>query len=57
MEIKILISRCDICNNIISEAPDGLEAQMEMLENRDHIPRLILCESCQLEYHIPSWIC
>ena len=55
-EIKILISRCDICNNSIPGAPDDLESQIEMLKSTDNIPRLILCDSCQTEYQIPSWI-
>ena len=56
-EIKILISRCDICENHIVGAPDDLEYQLDMLTNTDNIPRLILCDSCQTEYHIPSWVC
>jgi uncharacterized protein with PIN domain len=53
-EIRILINRCDICNNRIPRAPDDLESQIEMLQNTDNIPRLILCDSCQTEYRIPT---
>jgi hypothetical protein len=55
-EIKILVSRLDMCNNPIPGAPDDLESQLDRLKNTDDIPRLILCDSCQSEYLFPSWV-
>lgn len=34
-EIKLLVSRCDICNNRITEASDDLESQIDMLNEID----------------------
>ena len=56
-EIKILVSRCDMCNNRIPGAPEDVESQLEMLIHTDNIPRLILCDSCKTVYDIPSWVC
>ena len=55
-EIKILISRCDLCNNHITGAPDDLEYQINLSRDIDDNPRLLLCDPCQTEYLIPSWI-
>ena len=55
-EISILVSRCDICSNSIPGAPDDLESQIDMLKEVDENPRLMLCDRCQTEYLIPSWI-
>ena len=55
-EIKILISRCDICNNHITGAPDDLESQIDMLKDIDDNPRLLLCSSCSRGYDIPSYL-
>ena len=54
-EIKILINRCDICNNHITAAPDDLESQIDMLNDIDDNPRLLLCSSCSREYDNPSY--
>ena len=55
-EIKLLISRCDICNNHIRGAQDDLESQIDILKETSDSPRLVLCDSCQSEYLIPSWV-
>ena len=39
-ELKILVSRCDICNNLITGAPDDLESQLEMSNDTDGNPRI-----------------
>jgi len=54
-EIKILISRCDICNNQITEAADNLESQIDTSKDLDDDPRLLLCSLCSKEYNIPSY--
>ncbi|MGA8405112.1 MAG: hypothetical protein WB664_09875, partial [Nitrososphaeraceae archaeon] len=41
-EIKILISRCDLCKNHITGAPDDLESQINMSKDTDDNPRLLL---------------
>jgi hypothetical protein len=66
---KAVIYRCDICDGMIPEAPDNFEAQMQMLDDIDNSfeseldrstyesgPKLTLCNYCQKEYLIPSWI-
>jgi hypothetical protein len=55
-EIKLLVSRCDICNNRITGAEDDLESQIDMLKETYDSPRLVLCDLCQSEYLIPSWV-
>ena len=45
-----------MCKNRITGAPEDVESQLDMLKNIDNIPRLILCDSCQIEYDIPSWV-
>ena len=47
-EIKILISRCDICDNHITGAPDDLEFQIDLSKDTDDNPRLLLCSSCRI---------
>lgn len=54
---------------MIPEAPDNFEAQMQMLDEIDNSfesdldkstyeqgRKLILCDYCQKEYLIPSWL-
>ena len=64
-DFKPVIYRCDICDEHLTEVPDNLEAQIDMLQEIDdsyeceydkHEPRLLLCNYCQKEYSIPSWI-
>jgi uncharacterized protein with PIN domain len=55
-EIKLLVNRCDICNNRITGAQDDLESQIDILKETSDIPRLVLCDSCRSEYLIPSWV-
>ncbi len=62
-EIRILVNRCDICNNPLPQTPenDNLEYRMDMLaEINDSFesvhdksePKLLLCERCSAEYMI-----
>lgn len=66
---KTAICRCDICDEHITEAPDNYEAHMQILDDVDNSfeseldkskyeqgPKLILCNYCQKEHFIPSWI-
>lgn len=64
-DFKPVIYRCDICDEHLTEVPDNLEAQIDLLQEIDdsyeseydkHEPRLLLCNYCQKEYSIPSWI-
>lgn len=55
-EIKLLVTRCDICNNRITGAQDDLESQIDMLKETCDSPRLVLCNLCESEYQIPSWV-
>ena len=43
-EIKILVSRCDMCNNRIPGAPEDVESQLDKLIYTVKIPTLILCD-------------
>ncbi|MGA7009508.1 MAG: hypothetical protein WB612_07185 [Nitrososphaeraceae archaeon] len=65
-EVRILVNRCDICNNQLPEtaAGDDLEYRMDLLaeindsfesEHDKSEPRLILCNRCSEEYMIPSY--
>ena len=68
-EFKPVIHRCDICDDPIPEAPANFEAQIKMLDEIDNSfeseldkstyeqgPKLVLCDYCQKEYLIPSYI-
>ena len=55
-EIKLLVTRCDICNNRITRAQDDLESQIDILKETCDSPRLILCDLFESEYQIPSWV-
>ena len=65
-EVRILVNRCDICNNQLPEtaAGDDLEYRMDLLaeindsfesEHYKSEPSLILCNRCSEEYMIPSY--
>jgi hypothetical protein len=56
---KILVSRCDICDEHITEAPSDFEARIQVLDEIDNSfdseldkstyeqgPKLILCDYC-----------
>jgi hypothetical protein len=66
---KTAIYRCDICDDEITEALDNFGARMQILDDIDNSyaseldrskdeqgPKLILCDYCQKEYDIPSWL-
>jgi hypothetical protein len=61
---RILINRCDICNDPLPETGDDTEYRINMLNEindsyeseYDKVePKLMLCSSCQQEYMIPSY--
>ena len=56
-DFKPVIYRCDICDEHLTEVPDNLEAQTDMLQEIDdsyeseydkHEPRLLLYNYCQM---------
>ena len=56
-DFKPVIYRCDICDEHLTEVPDNLEAQIDMLQEIDdsyeseydkHEPRLLLYNYCQM---------
>jgi hypothetical protein len=62
---KINIYRCDLCDGLISEAPDDLQYQIDKIDEIDNSfesaydkqePKLLLYNQCQKEYDIPSWV-
>ena len=62
-DTKIIIKRCDLCNNPIP-CHNDIEVTINMLqeiddsyesENDKHEPRLLLCEYCKNEYQIPGY--
>lgn len=64
-EISILVSKCDICNNLLPETPenDNLEYHIDGLaEINDSFesvhdksePKLVLCARCSDEYMIST---
>ena len=65
-EVKILVNRCDICNNELPEtgANDNLEYRMDIIteinnsfesEHDKTEPRLMLCKRCSEEFMVPSF--
>jgi hypothetical protein len=65
-EVKILVNRCDICNNELPEtgANDNLEYRMDVIteinnsfesEHDKTEPRLMLCKRCSEEFMVPSF--
>ena len=65
-EIRILVNRCDICNNQIPEttAGDNLEYRMDVLaeindsfesEHDKTEPKLMVCKRCSEKYMVPSY--
>ena len=64
-EVRVLINRCDICNNPLEKTPenDNLEYRMDVLaEINDSFesvhdksePKLLLCAKCSTEYMIST---
>lgn len=67
-DVKILVNRCDICNeqlpettndiqtrmNIIDEIDDSYESEHDKSTYKDG-PKLILCDYCKKEYLLPSY--
>ena len=62
-DAKVVINRCDICNDPLNCA-DVIESQIDMLQEIDdsyeseydkHEPRLLLCDYCTKEYLIPAY--
>jgi hypothetical protein len=55
---KILVIRCDICENPIPGLPDNFELRIDALNEMNDMdePRLLLCNNCKKQYDIPSWI-
>jgi hypothetical protein len=67
MNVRLLVSRCDICNEIC-KVPDDFEERMNILDEIDNSfesdydkstyecgPKLILCDYCKKEYLLPSY--
>ena len=64
-EIRILVNRCDICNNKLPQTPenDNLEYRMDVQAEINNSfesaqdksePKLLLCARCSDEYMISS---
>lgn len=62
--VRILISRCDLCNEQLPKEADNIQYRINVLDEIDdsfeseydkHEPRLLLCASCSKEYMIPSY--
>ena len=67
-EIKILVNRCDICDDILKELPDNFEASMNIIDEIDDSfesdydkstyeqgPKLLLCDYCKKGYLLPAY--
>jgi len=65
-DVKIIVNRCDICNNQLPEtaATDNLEYRMDILAEINNSfesvhdkgePKLLLCKRCSKEYMVPSY--
>jgi uncharacterized protein with PIN domain len=61
---RILISRCDLCNDELPKEADNIQYRINLLDEIDdsyeseydkHEPRLLLCSSCKKEYMIPNY--
>jgi hypothetical protein len=66
--IKLLVYRCDICNDDLTQVPDNFEESMKIIDEVDDSferecdkstyecgPKLILCDYCKNEYLLPSY--
>ena len=69
-KVRILVSRCDLCNELLLQSPDNLnlQAHMKIIDEKDdsfesdcdkstyeYGPKLLLCDYCQKEYLLPSY--
>jgi hypothetical protein len=69
-KVRILVSRCDLCNEQLLETPDNLnlQARMNIIDEIDDSfesdydkstyecgPKLLLCDYCQKEYLLPAY--
>ena len=69
-KVRILVSRCDLCNEQLLQTPDNLnlQAHMKIIDEIDdsfesdcdkstyeYGPKLLLCDYCQKEYLLPSY--
>ena len=61
---RILISRCDLCDDQLPKEADNIQHRITILDEIDnsyeseydkHEPKLLLCSSCEKEYTIPSY--
>jgi uncharacterized protein with PIN domain len=64
-DAKINVFRCDLCDSLIPEAPEDLQYQIDKIDEINNSfesaydkqeQKLLLCNQCQKEYDIPSWI-
>ena len=63
-DTRILISRCDLCNEQLPKEADNIQYRINVLDEIDdsfeseydkHEPSLLLCSFCKKEYNIPSY--
>ena len=69
-KVRILVSKCDLCNEQLLQTPDNLnlQAHMKIIDEKDdsfesdcdkstyeYGPKLLLCDYCQKEYLLPSY--
>ena len=61
---RILISRCDLCNDELPKEADNIQSRINILDEIDNSyeseydkqePKLLLCSYCSKEYNIPSY--
>lgn len=68
-DFKILAIKCDLCDDRLIDCSDNFHAQTLILDEIDnsfesdldkstylHGPKLILCDYCQKEYLVPSYV-
>ena len=66
--IKLLVYRCDICDDDLTQVSDNFEKQMNVLDEIDNSfeseydkstyecgPKLLLCNYCKKEYLLPAY--
>jgi uncharacterized protein with PIN domain len=66
--IKLLVYRCDICNDDLTQVPDNFEERMKIIDDIDDSfeseydkstyeqgPNLLLCDYCKKEYLLPAY--
>jgi uncharacterized protein with PIN domain len=64
-DTRILISRCDLCNEQLPKEADNIQYHINLLdeiadsfesEYDKHEPKLLLCSHCTNEYNIPNYL-